>query len=144
MILPTPHPGLVIRYSYLWFHEGQSGLEEGKKSRPCIVLQSFANEGKTKVVVVPITTTKPYDLFSSVEIPDKVKSYLGLEPDKMWAVTAEVNEFDWAGPDISIIPNKAPKTCVYGVIPPKLFTAIRDKYTFVASGKKLKALKRTE
>ena len=33
MPIPTPEPGLVISYAYLWDHEAQSGLEEGRKDR---------------------------------------------------------------------------------------------------------------
>jgi len=36
--LPTPRPGLVIRYSYLWAREHDQGREEGVKDRPCAVL----------------------------------------------------------------------------------------------------------
>ncbi|RWI14116.1 MAG: hypothetical protein EOQ92_29550 [Mesorhizobium sp.] len=33
MALPTPVPGLVIRYSYLWLAEHRRGQEEGVKDR---------------------------------------------------------------------------------------------------------------
>jgi hypothetical protein len=37
MPIPTPEPGLVISYAYLWDHEAQSGQEEGRKDRPCVI-----------------------------------------------------------------------------------------------------------
>jgi tryptophan synthase beta subunit len=38
MSLPTPYPGLVISYSYLWATEHNKGAEEGVKARPCAIL----------------------------------------------------------------------------------------------------------
>jgi hypothetical protein len=34
MPIPTPEPGLVISYAYLWHHEHEAGREEGRKDRP--------------------------------------------------------------------------------------------------------------
>jgi hypothetical protein len=36
--LPTPEPGLVIPYAYLWRHEYNRGLEEGRKTRPSVIV----------------------------------------------------------------------------------------------------------
>jgi hypothetical protein len=33
MPIPTPEPGLVISYAYVWDYEAQSGQEEGRKDR---------------------------------------------------------------------------------------------------------------
>ena len=38
MSLPTPRPGLVIRYAYLWADEHRRGAEEGLKDRPCAIV----------------------------------------------------------------------------------------------------------
>jgi hypothetical protein len=35
---PTPHPGLVISYAYLWAEESDQGREEGVKDRPCAIV----------------------------------------------------------------------------------------------------------
>ena len=54
--LPTPHAGLVIRYAYLWKREYAAGRDEGSKDRPCaIVMALTADDGESKVLVVPIT-----------------------------------------------------------------------------------------
>jgi hypothetical protein len=51
MNLPTPRPGLVIRYSFLWNTEKAQGAAEGSKDRPCVIwirldeLNSFAWPG---------------------------------------------------------------------------------------------------
>jgi hypothetical protein len=36
MRLPTPEPGLVIGYSYLWAREHGAGREEGVKDFACL------------------------------------------------------------------------------------------------------------
>ena len=41
MAIPTPEPGLVISYAYLWDHEAQRGQEEGRKDRPCVIALAF-------------------------------------------------------------------------------------------------------
>jgi len=41
---PTPKPGLVIRYSYLWHRESLIGQEEGAKERPCAVVLALQDD----------------------------------------------------------------------------------------------------
>jgi hypothetical protein len=36
--LPSPKPGLVIGFSYLWATEYRQGAEEGRKDRPCAIV----------------------------------------------------------------------------------------------------------
>jgi hypothetical protein len=38
MPLPTPEPGLVVGYAYLWQDEFDRGQEEGTKDRPCAIV----------------------------------------------------------------------------------------------------------
>ena len=52
MSFPVPHPGLVIRYSYLWKHEEVEGCEEGHKDRPCAVVVAFEDSGGRKRVFI--------------------------------------------------------------------------------------------
>ncbi len=40
MSFPDPHPGLVIRYAYLWKREHDEGREDGSKDRPCSIVLS--------------------------------------------------------------------------------------------------------
>jgi mRNA-degrading endonuclease toxin of MazEF toxin-antitoxin module len=79
MSLPTPTPGLVISYSYLWAHEHLAGAEEGRKDRPCaIVAARQVIEGREVVTVVPVTHTPPADPSDAVAIPPALKAHLGL------------------------------------------------------------------
>jgi len=52
MAIPTPEPGLVISYAYLWHREHRVGREEGHKDRPSVIVFSpkkKTSEGEDKV-----------------------------------------------------------------------------------------------
>ena len=56
MALPTPRPGLVIRYAYLWRDEADQGREEGVKDRPCVVVLTVQQDDDAiRVRVAPVT-----------------------------------------------------------------------------------------
>jgi hypothetical protein len=53
MAIATPEPGLIISYAYVWDHEAQSGQEEGRKDRPCVITLAVERQqdGETLVTV---------------------------------------------------------------------------------------------
>ena len=61
LALPAPVPGLVIRYSYLWYREHLEGREEGLKDRPCAIIAAIRRDdrGATRVLVLPVTHRAP-------------------------------------------------------------------------------------
>lgn len=123
MSLPEPVPGLVIRYSYLWYEEHQRQQEEGAKDRPCLVVLAIRREGgDTIVTVAPITHQQPAKGDRPVEISAKTKRRLGLDDKRSWIVTNELNEFVWPGPDIRSV---APNRFDYGLIPRASFVAVK-------------------
>lgn len=130
MSLPEPHPGLVIRYAYLWKREFDQGREEGSKDRPCaIVMTVTADEaGMRQVLVLPITHAQPYDAADAVEIPAATKQRLGLDGERSWIMTSEVNEFVWPGPDIRPVPGSDDASIAYGVLPPRFFDFVRERF----------------
>ena len=60
MPIPTPEPGLVISYAYLWDHEAKAGRENGAKDRPCVIALSVVRrpDGETVVTVLPLSTSR--------------------------------------------------------------------------------------
>jgi hypothetical protein len=80
MPIPTPEPGLVISYAYLWHHEHEAGWDEGRKDRPSVIVLAVGRQQdeETIVIVLPITHRSPADPASAVEIPIPVKRHLGL------------------------------------------------------------------
>ena len=138
MTWPTPQPGLVIRYSYLWQREARTGQEEGVKDRPCaVIIASTDDEGRTRVYAVPITHSAPVDADTAIEIPPVVKARLGLDGERSWVVVSEANVFAWPGPDLRFIPGKGPDSAAYGFLPPGFFRVVRD--LFLAADRKRKA-----
>lgn len=129
MSFPEPHPGLVIRYAYLWKHESDEGSEEGSKDRPCaIVLSSVNEDDEREVLVLPITHTPRQHADDAIEIPTPTKQRLGLDAERSWIVISEVNEFVWPGPDLRPVPGRDESTIVYGALPPKFFAYVRDRF----------------
>lgn len=119
---PTPEPGLVISYSFLWSEEAERGQIEGRKDRPCAIvlaIDSATADAPKQVAVVPITHREPSDPTVAVEIPPRVKAHLGLDGERSWAILDEFNVFAWPGYDLR--PIKDGGRIDYGHLPPRFF-----------------------
>ena len=129
MNLPAPAPGLVIRYAYLWAREHDAGRTEGVRDRPCAVLLATRDEeGDLRVIVLPVTHTRPADQASAIEMPAATKRRLGLDGERSWIVVTECNVFSWPGPDLRFAPGEGPESVAYGLLPAKLFEKVRDAF----------------
>jgi hypothetical protein len=128
MAIPTPEPGLVIAYSYLWHHEHLTGREEGRKDRPSVIALAVQRErDQTMIVtVLPVTHSAPADPNAAIEIPMMVKRHLGLDDTRSWIVVAEGNEFEWPGYDLRRIGNS--ERYDYGFLPPRLFDRVLARF----------------
>jgi hypothetical protein len=128
MPIPTPEPGLVISYAYLWRDEHEAGQEEGRKDRPSVIVLTVErmSDEATIVTVLPITHSAPRDLKSAVEIPPAVKRHLGLDDARSWIVVSEGNEFSWPGYDLR--KRSGVERYDYGFIPPRLFDQVREAF----------------
>jgi PemK-like, MazF-like toxin of type II toxin-antitoxin system len=143
--LPTPHPGLVIRYAYLWSNEAERGSESASKDRPCaIVLAKQVVEGRTVVTVVPVTHTPPSHAAEAIEIPSHIKRLLGLDDQRSWVVLSEVNDFLWPGPDLVPVPGTTPHRFDYGTLPPGFFRNVRDNLIALVKEKRTLRVRRSE
>ena len=145
MSLPTPIPGLVICYSYLWASEHNKGNEEGRKNRPCAIIAARqVVEGHEVVTVVPVTHTPPADPADAVEIPATLKAHLGLDDPPSWIVVTETNDFLWPGPDLRPVPGLQPSRFDYGMLPPRFFAHVRDKILQAHLRRKLSRVGRSD
>lgn len=132
MALPDPEPGLVIGYAYLWRNQALSGLEEGRKDRPCVIVLSVQNvDGRTIVTVAPITHTPPDKPEFAVEIPPETKRRLRLDGERSWIIAGDLNRFIWPGVDLRPAA-RGSKTYAYGLLPPNTYREIRDKVLALA------------
>lgn len=145
MSLPKPHPGLVVRYSYLWHAEHEAGREEGTKDRPCaVILVVTEAEGHERVTVLPITHSEPKAMELAVEIPPVVKARLGLDTARSWIVVDEANRFVWPGPDLRRAHGGDAATVAYGVLPPRLFEAVKARFLAATRLRRARVVTRTE
>jgi hypothetical protein len=136
MPIPTPEPGLIISYAYLWEHEAQSGQEEGRKDRPCVIALAVERQqdGETLVTVLPVTHRPPEDAAAAVEIPHAVKQHLGLDDDRSWAVVSEGDQFVWPGYDLRKV--RSTDRYDYGFLPPRFFEQILKAFKAWQRGNK--------
>jgi hypothetical protein len=123
---PEPEPGLVIRYAYLWRSEADRGQDEGTKDRPCAVVLATRREADRKVVAVaPITHVRPAGPYQGLEIPQATKTRLGLDYERSWIITHEVNVFIWPGHDLRPVDHNNPsRGFAYGHLPGGLTKAM--------------------
>lgn len=139
MAYPKLETGRVVAYAYLWNREHEHGAEEGLKDRPCVILGALGDEGAKTAFVLPITHAEPEDKRHAVEIPPKVKQYLGLDESRSWIMCNEVNAFAWPGFDLLPL---SPHNKGYGILPPTLFKSVKEKYSACIERHSLKVVSR--
>lgn len=145
MSWPIPQPGLVIRYSYLWHSESQTGREEGVKDRPCAVVLAFQDEeNRTRVYALPITHSPPAANEDAIEIPAPVKARLKLDSERSWVVVTEANIFAWPGPDLRFLPGRGPESAAYGFLPPGFFRVVRERFLAIQRNRRTALVTRSE
>jgi len=125
--LPTPRPGLVIRYGFLWSHEADDGADESSKDRPCAIVVATQRdpENDIQVIVAPITHTPPVNPSAAIEVRSDVGRQLGLDSARQWLRCDELNRFSWPGYDLRPIPGRG--TVEYGLLPKELFEKLRRR-----------------
>ena len=130
MAIPTPEPGLVISYAYLWDREARDGQEEGRKDRPCVIVIALAvqsqQDGAAWVTVLPVTHSPPQDATSAVELPSAVKRHLGLDAARSWVVVSEGDQFVWPGYDLRKA--RGGERYEYGYLPPRFFQSVLTSF----------------
>lgn len=146
MPLPKPVPGLVIRYTYLWWQEQENGAEEGRKDRPCAIVAAVQvdSKGSVNTLVLPITHSHPEALETALEIPAVTKSRLGLDAERSWILIDEWNEFVWPGPDLRRVPGADDRSVAYGVLPPAFFAQLSRKFLKFRAENRARRVWRTE
>ena len=140
--MTTPKTGTIFRYAYLWADEAESGLEEGKKDRPALVVAVAISQ--THVVALAITHTKPNSTEDAISLPMSVKRQLGLDDTPSWIVLTEANVFAWPGPDIRNIPGTEPPTSIYGRIPNSLLQTAAQRILENRKRQRMRIVSRTK
>lgn len=97
--------------------------------------------GVTQLLVAPITHSPPDRPGDAIEIPARVKRQLGLDSERSWIVTTELNRFLWPGPDLRVVPGK--DSPLYDALPERFFDEVRADIIGRAQGGRLKITKRS-
>lgn len=71
----------------------------------------------------------------TIELPPRVKQWLGLDAKRSWIVLDEVNQFSWPGFDLRPVPGT--ESFAYGHIPPKLYDAIISRLLELAAARRV-------
>jgi hypothetical protein len=142
--LPSPQPGFVIRYSYLWAEDAAQGREEGSKERPAAVVLVVDEPAAAApaVYVLPITHTRPAMGVEALEISLAVARKAGLDAARSWVILSEFNEFVWRGFDLALVPGRNPPTVAYGYLTPGFFSKLRDRWLELDAAAKSRGISR--
>lgn len=145
-MLPEPRPGMVFRYAYLWRDEAKKGKEEAAKDRPCVVvLSTELRKGVLRLLVAPVTHSRPEPDTRALELPLATKQRLRLDDFPSWIITSELNSFLWVGPDVRFIASTGTKREVaYGYLPEKMTKKLIEMVILNKRENKLFAVDRTE
>lgn len=101
MKIPAAPPvGHVIAYEYLWESQADE-KDDGAKTYPCaLILSRVLEGGVTLAYALGISHRPPSNDDRAIEVPLKLKRYLGLDDDPSWIYTDQLNIFAWPGPDL--------------------------------------------
>lgn len=127
MALPEPQPGLIIRYDYLWRREAALGRDQSKDRPACLIAATDRTVHPRFVVILPITHTPPSEETVGVEIPSRVRQFLGLGDVSCWVIVSEHNTDEWPNAGLRPLPGH-PGVFSYGFVPPRLFAQIKAKF----------------
>lgn len=104
MTLPTPVPGLVIGYEFLFRTDKAKGKENAAKPHPCaIIIVSKDVLGRQRVTVLAISHTPPSKSEEAYYLPLSAKecNAAGLDGLPQWVNIQDANSFDWPGFDLA-------------------------------------------
>ena len=142
MASPAPGIGLVIRHAYLWWDEARAGREEGRKDRPCVIVHLRVNEyQELETYICPVTHTPPEVPEKAMEIPKATKARLGLDGERSWIITTDVNRFIWPGPALRPVPGGG---FSFGLLPAAMTRDLVAKIKANANDEFLRTVRRAE
>jgi hypothetical protein len=102
------------------------------------------HEGQTRVLVVPMTYSKPANVAEALELPLPVKTHLGLDAERSWVVFNESNLFDWPGPDLRRVGDRDDSSVAYGFLPPRFFAELRRRFVALEATKRSRRFRGSE
>jgi hypothetical protein len=124
----APKPGAVFHYAYLWHREFEAGQIEARKDHPALALAVAVSQrdGRTHVMALPITHSKPTNPDHGVLLPPGAKLAPGLDEAPSWVITTEGLRFAWPGADLRHAPGRS--SPFYGSVSTGLLQAVAQSF----------------
>ena len=132
MHVPDEPPiGNLVAYEYLWLSQ-ENTRHDGAKAYPVALI--FAKKiiaSLTLAYAVGMSHKPPHASEKAIEVPKKLKRHLGLDEDRSWIYTDQLNEFTWPGPDLRLAEwlSKLPSarnSCIIGALPNNWFALLKQ------------------
>ena len=102
MAFPTPQPGLVLGYDFLFREQADAGQENASKPHPCAIILVVMQGDQTRVSLLAISHMAPRpgeDRFR-LKLTGAECREMGLDAGDHWINLRDINAFDWPGYDL--------------------------------------------
>lgn len=150
MKIPAQPPiGHVIAYEYLWRSQ-RASREDGAKTYPAALILARNDQGPAPLVyALGISHKPPLPRERAIQIPAKLKRWLGLDEETSWIYTDQLNVFVWPGPDLRPASRLSHRPdigdgCVIAPLPQDWFDLVKRHLEESRQLGKLAAIKRSE
>ena len=91
--------------------------------------------------ICPVTHTPPEVPEKAMEIPKATKARLGLDGERSWIITTDVNRFIWPGPDLRPVPGGG---FSFGLLPAAMTRDLVAQIKANANDESLRTVRRAE
>ena len=132
MRLPVPEIGRVVHYGFIWAGSDRGAPPDAAKSRPCLIADveevsepDAGGRRVRRVTYLPISHTPPRKGEEAIEVPPRVAQHLGLTREKSYIYVSYAVEDDWP---FDLEPKPGSAECDHGLVPPRLFEAIAERF----------------
>lgn len=141
-----PKTGDVIRYDYLWADQEKQGLEAGVKDRPCavVIAMPFRQDQMRNVFVCAITHSRPEEGQSAIELTPKLSRHLGLDGERAWIKTHEVNVLEWGQNPPHGVTMTPKQEWTYGQLPQAITKQAQEQLQRSIRDRRLRRVQRRE
>jgi len=150
MKIPAEPPiGHLVAYEFLWSSKARR-REDGEKVYPtALVLSKAAEFDSTLVYALGISHMPPPPGRRALEVPRKLRRWIGLDDDPQWIYTDEVNVFVWPGPDLRPAQwisqrDLVEDTCVLGALPDDWFSLVKQHFLESHQMRLMRLIKRNQ
>ena len=124
MALPTPVPGLVIGYEFLFREDHAAGRENANRPHPCaiIIVTEDGPHQRVRVVAISHAPPSPSAAAHHMQLTPAECRQIGQDHADHWVNLRDINGFDWPGYDLKPI---APgKNYAFGRLPRATFARL--------------------